>query len=947
MSVVSKKRPLESPEVHQPNKKRRIEPDLLSFVNVSLPKEIMLEIFEYLYHNDKLKCSEVCKYWLDCASASMTWVVVGVDDYEAFWHSNHLFYVDVPKDKMRTMCRKFNQHFAPGEELAFTVEAGEIEKRAAGNFKPYYIKFRNFDLEPKNFSGITFFCHDSGKIYDSTNTKRQMFVIISDLIKSLPDQGKFDSESIKSPLIKIEANAMKVMEAAEPAVKIKYLCNAFELENFVNSGEKIELENFLINTGVVREVAQFMAKEGPKLLELNQAMFPFMPPKLDAPKGLKVEFKFHQYQLDAISWMNAIESDVDKEFKYCDLVPWRASRSSVLVDLHSTKFVASDRVSDYIGSFKSKGGVLADAVGLGKTVEVIGLTLLSQNKEEKLPEFDEKGLFNTRATLVVCPNHLAQQWADEIKKYTDLNVILYTTLENIKSLTYGDVVSAGFVIATSTLFKNKSFFGLGCGNKKVTVSIPGVEKRAGHLIQHLEKVKSGGKLSESAPVLDNFRWERVIVDEAHEVFTDPVVERCVSGIPKSYGWYVSATPFPKPELYSAAKRFLEIWPIDLVPENTIGEQYEKWIENDLIYSNLIWRNIKESIASEYTVPDYIEEVVYVDFSPIETLLHKQSTYEANIKLCCVIFNYPSVDEIPLFRIEELNGVIARLEISISHCEDDIKKTEKAIAEYETNPIFADMLPAQKKRKINRNKNTIKDKKSSIKSYQNQIKDKEEQRDEWPKVPLILGAAKDSISDKDELAYKTMRNKKGSKMAKLILWLKNCIKEDDENRFILFSKFPLYLGIIETILQQSEINSVMLEGNVTQKTKKLKQFKEENVKVLLLCLSDAASGTNLIEANYVVLLDPMQGSIEEARAYELQALGRAHRQGQDQRVHLVRFVVRDSVEEELYMRNKSSGRSNASANRPMLARSSSLASSQQLFSRANSALGLTKNTNNNE
>jgi hypothetical protein len=90
------------------------------------------------------------------------------------------------------------------------------------------IKFRNFDVEPKNFSGITFFCHDSGKIYDSTNTKRQMFVIISDLIKSLPDQGKFDSESIKSPLIKIEANAMKVMEAAEPAVKIKYLCNAFE-----------------------------------------------------------------------------------------------------------------------------------------------------------------------------------------------------------------------------------------------------------------------------------------------------------------------------------------------------------------------------------------------------------------------------------------------------------------------------------------------------------------------------------------------------------------------------------------------------------------------------------------------------------------------------------------------------------------------------------------------
>ena len=96
--------------------------------------------------------------------------------------------------------------------------------------------------------------------------------------------------------------------------------------------------------------------------------------------------------------------------------------------------------------------------------------------------------------------------------------------------------------------------------------------------------------------------------------------------------------------------------------------------------------------------------------------------------------------------------------------------------------------------------------------------------------------------------------------------------------------------------------------MTQKSKKLKQFKEENVKVLLMSLGNSAAGTNLIEANYVVLVDPMQGSVEEARAYEMQALGRAHRQGQDQKVHLVRFVVRDSVEEELYTRNKSSGRS---------------------------------------
>jgi hypothetical protein len=45
-------------------------------------------------------------------------------------------------------------------------------------------------------------------------------------------------------------------------------------------------------------------------------------------------------------------------------------------------------------------------------------------------------------------------------------------------------------------------------------------------------------------------------------------------------------------------------------------------------------------------------------------------------------------------------------------------------------------------------------------------------------------------------------------------------------------------------------------------------------------------------------------VEEARAYENQAIGRAYRQGQTQRVTVVRFVVNDTAEQELYLRNKS-------------------------------------------
>jgi SNF2 family DNA or RNA helicase len=119
------------------------------------------------------------------------------------------------------------------------------------------------------------------------------------------------------------------------------------------------------------------------------------------------------------------------------------------------------------------------------------------------------------------------------------------------------------------------------------------------------------------------------------------------------------------------------------------------------------------------------------------------------------------------------------------------------------------------------------------------------------------------------------------------------------------KMLLSQGTFKTLANTSS-TQVHLR-NVINKSKALKQFREEDVKVVLLSLERSASGMNLIEANYVVLLDPMDGTVEEARAYEIQALGRAHRQGQEQKVTLVRFVIQDSVEEELYLRNKSSGR----------------------------------------
>ena len=70
---------------------------------------------------------------------------------------------------------------------------------------------------------------------------------------------------------------------------------------------------------------------------------------------------------------------------------------------------------------------------------------------------------------------------------------------------------------------------------------------------------------------------------------------------------------------------------------------------------------------------------------------------------------------------------------------------------------------------------------------------------------------------------------------------------------------------------------------------------------LLSLSNSASGTHLAIADKVLLLDPITGSKEEAKAQDAQAIGRSHRMGQSKQVTVVRFIVQDSIEQEDYER----------------------------------------------
>jgi SNF2 family DNA or RNA helicase len=153
--------------------------------------------------------------------------------------------------------------------------------------------------------------------------------------------------------------------------------------------------------------------------------------------------------------------------------------------------------------------------------------------------------------------------------------------------------------------------------------------------------------------------------------------------------------------------------------------------------------------------------------------------------------------------------------------------------------------------------------------------------------------KQEIKDKNELI-----NKVGTKLANLIFFLKNSDKHT-----IIFSQWDNLLKKVGEVLNDYGISNVFCKGNIWQRDKAIRTFNsDENIKVIMLSSDSAASGSNLTKASQVILLDPIYGPYEFRRNTEWQAIGRAHRMGQTKQVEVIRLIIKDTIEDEIYKKN---------------------------------------------
>lgn len=156
------------------------------------------------------------------------------------------------------------------------------------------------------------------------------------------------------------------------------------------------------------------------------------------------------------------------------------------------------------------------------------------------------------------------------------------------------------------------------------------------------------------------------------------------------------------------------------------------------------------------------------------------------------------------------------------------------------------------------------------------------------------------TDSKELKDKmSLINKIGTKLTNLIYYLKK-----SNQHTIIFSQWDDLLLKVGEILDTHGIKNTFCRGNVWQRDKAIRSFNcQDDIKVIMLSSESAASGTNLTKASQVILLDPVYGSYEFRKNTEWQAVGRAHRMGQTKEVKVIRFIIKDTVEDEIYKMNQ--------------------------------------------
>jgi SNF2 family DNA or RNA helicase len=598
-------------------------------------------------------------------------------------------------------------------------------------------------------------------------------------------------------------------------------------------------------------------------------------------------------------------------------------------------------------------------------------------------------LIKTNSNLIICPSQLCDQWVKEYyDKFTNnKRVILIVTKDQYDNLTLGDILFSNLVVISYNFLLNEVYknniLSEENGSKEAFINNNfNINLSNKNLSEHYTIIKDLLN-SKSLKNLHLFHWNRIFLDEAHEIQNmgkQNELKNIIKKLSSDYKWNLSGTPFA-----NGMDSYLNLMSYNTSYNEEISCSYNllntysllnMGLNSDLIKSSkyIFKRNTKSSIVEEYSGNVINEIVKKLNFTDQERNMYDsylQNNYQKYtdilIKLCChcelfeatktLIKNCKTLDEIQEVLLNYNKNKLSELKNQINVLEKNIKNMQNLaelnenndIQNFENNSVeyYKSMIGSYKKSLSAKNKEH--DNIQRIYNYLHQTlnnidnsemcpicldtieKDKltitkcghkfcweciydthniKKETSKLFKCPtcnqemkfneiFILKDNKNDSRDSNELIH-IINNVKSTKIGNIIYFIKNMTNKND--KIILFSQWDELLHKVGDLLANWNINIVYCNGSVYQRKKAIEMFKNNNINVIMLSSRNAASGINLTCANKIILLEPIYGSNEYRQNIESQAIGRADRIGQKRPIEVYKFIIKDTIEEDILNNN---------------------------------------------
>lgn len=593
------------------------------------------------------------------------------------------------------------------------------------------------------------------------------------------------------------------------------------------------------------------------------------------------------------------------------------------------------------------GGILADMMGLGKTLTVLSLVVGSLEDAKQWatqvppePKTDEDTVLalNSKTTLLVSPLSTIANWEEQINAHVKPGTLSYyiyhgnNRCTDVKELAQYDMVITTYSIVSSEFIRR---------SKKRDIS----------------------------PLLQT-NWFRIVLDEAHMIREQSTRQsQAICSLSAQRRWAVTGTPVQnRLDDLGALIKFLRVKPFDekggfmqfiLSPFKSADPDILPKLR--LLVDSFTLRRLKDRID----LPSRHDQIVRLDFSSEERVLYDWFAKDSDNKMKIIAGEQKK--SLGGKTYVHILRAILRLRLICAHGkellgEDDLKMTEgfsmnnaidlededddkpamTARQAYEMLMLFKETdtdTCSQCARKIGPKEVVSEDASSGkdevigymlpcyqvvcrecIADFKTSVKDKATVDnhfvcpfcDQYLRVSyfeLTQGGIEDAEEAKI-MAKENPRNAKimgryggpHTKTKALIESLLQSKAESQANpgerpiKSVVFSGWTSHLDLIQIALEDNQIKYVRLDGRMTriQRTAALDAFRDDpEVSVILVSIMAGGLGLNLTSGSKVYVMEPQFNPAAEA-----QAVDRIHRLGQKREVTTTRFIMRDSFEEKM-------------------------------------------------